>query len=126
LELDEVILYILIIFLEKERAMLDKIFVAAAIVILVLTLIVLASGCGHKINTEKIIGKSFNKAHTETILLPVTHGEAVPVTVYHEDKWRLGTFSESRQRMDKIKWFDVSREVFEGYKLGDIVNSFGD
>ncbi len=106
--------------------MLGKIFSLIAIAILVVTVIILVHGCGGKIKIEKIIGKSFNKAYVETILLPVQQGElSVAEFVRHTDKWSLGTFSKDRPRMERYKWFDVSKEVFDSYKVGDIVNYLG-
>lgn len=53
-------------------------------------LVMFLFGCGHEINNGKIVGKFFNKAHSSTIITPVTCGKSIimmPVTTRHDDQW---------------------------------------
>ena len=99
------------------------------IIFVLLTCLILLTGCGQKITEGEIYEKEFLPEETITIIVPMIHTNVktsyttyVPVINHYPDRWRISIKSIGKNEDGKYDIADyyTTEEVYNSCKVGDM------
>lgn len=97
----------------------------ALISLLLIFSIIFLCSCEPKITEGEVIGKEFTPAHTQTMLIPVTHSNGktsyttlIPFIYYYPDTWTVTIMGYSDEGEELRETFRVTQAVYDDVQIG--------
>lgn len=96
------------------------------IVVLLVLLLFILTGCGQKITEGEVVAKKYSPAHSSVVLIPIVHTNGktsyatiVPFIYHYSDKWEITIEAYDAEKEETVSaTYRVTESVYDAVEIG--------